>query len=131
MSVGEDGKVGVHGWRCYSILKWRSGMLDGGWNCIWDDCRVSVEENTEVGEVMSLLGLADEIWSEVVLSEMRKNLGEWKGGNAVNVCDFGGAVRELWKIIWYFGLKGVVVADSDWDEDDWESGLSWKKVWTG
>ena len=104
-------------------------MLDGGWNCTWDDCRVSVEENAEVGEVMSLLGLADDIWSEVVLSEMRKNLGEWKGGNAVNVCDFGGAVRELWKIIWCFELNGVAVADSDWDENDWESGLSWKKVW--
>ena len=52
---------------------------------------------------------------------MRKNFLR-KGGDAVNVCDFGGAVRELWKIIWCFGLKGVAVADSDWDEDDWGSG---------
>ena len=78
---------------------------------------------------MSLVGLADDTWSKVVLSDEEKSW--WKGGDAVNVCDFGGAVRELWKIIWYFRLKGVVVADSDWDEDDWESGLSWKKVWTG
>ena len=41
---------------------------------------------------------------------------------AVNVCDFGGAVGESWKIVWCFGLKGVAVADSDWDEDDWGSG---------
>ena len=40
---------------------------------------------------------------------------------AVNVCDFGGAFRESWKIIWCFGLKGIAVADSDWDEDDWGS----------
>ena len=94
-------------------------MVDGGWNCIWDDCGVSVEEDAEVGEVMSLVGLADGIWSEVVLSDEEKS---WrKGGDAVNVCDFGGAVGELWKIIWCFGLKGVAVADSDWDEDDWES----------
>ena len=37
-------------------------------------------------------------------------------------CGFGGAVRELCKIIWCFALKGVAVADSDWDEDDWKSG---------
>ena len=46
----------------------------------------------------------------------------WKGGDAVNVCDFDEAVGELWKIIWCFGLKCVAVADSDWDKDDWESG---------
>ena len=46
---------------------------------------------------MSLVGLADDIWSEVVLSDGEKS---WlKGGDAVNVCDFGGAVEELWKII--------------------------------
>ena len=48
----------------------------------------------------------------------------WKGGGSVNVCDFGGAVRELSKIIRRFGWKGVAVADGDWNEDDWES------VWT-
>ena len=46
----------------------------------------------------------------------------WKGGDVVNVCDFGGAVRELYKIICCFGLKDVALADSDGDEDDWESG---------
>ena len=127
VGVGEDGKVGVHG--DVTVDRSGSGMVDGGWNCIWDDCGVSDEEDAEIGEVMSLVGLADEIWSEVVLSDGEKPLQN--GGDAVNVCDFGGAVRELWKIIWYFRLKGVVVADSDWDEDDWESGLSWKKVWTG
>ena len=46
---------------------------------------------------MSLVGVADVIWSEVVLSNEEKS---WqKGGDAVNVYDFGGAVRELWKII--------------------------------
>ena len=42
----------------------------------------------------------------------------WKGDDAVNVCDFGGAVGELSKIFWRFGLKGVAVVDSDSDEDD-------------
>ena len=47
MAVGEDGKVGVNG----DVTVDRSGseMLDGGWNCIWDDCWVSVEEDTDVG----------------------------------------------------------------------------------
>ena len=43
-------------------------MLDDGWNFSWDDCRVLDEEDAEVGEVISLVGLADGIWSEVVLS---------------------------------------------------------------
>ena len=69
---------------------------------------------------MSLVGLADDIWSEVVLRDEEKS---WqKDGDAVNVCDFGGAVGELWKIILCFGLKDGAVADSDWDEGDWESG---------
>ena len=93
-------------------------MLDGGWNFIWDDCGVPVEEDAEVGEVMSLVGLADGIWSEVVLSDEEKSW--WKGDDAVNVCDFGGAVRELGKNFWRFWLKGVALADSDWVEDGWE-----------
>ena len=48
-------------------------MLDGGWNCMWDDSRVSVKEDAEVGEVMSLVYLADDIWSEVVLSDEEKS----------------------------------------------------------
>ena len=45
---------------------------------------------------MSLVGLADNIWSEVVLIDEKKS---WrKGDDAVNVCDFGGAVGELCKI---------------------------------
>ena len=93
MGVGEDGKVAVYG----DVTVDRSGswMLDGGWNFIWDDCGVPVEEDAEVGEVMSLIGLADGIWSEVVLSDEEKSW--WKGGDAVNVCDFGGAVGELSK----------------------------------
>ena len=43
-------------------------MLDDGWNFSWDDYRVLDEEDGEVGEVISLVGLADGIWSEVVLS---------------------------------------------------------------
>ena len=34
----------------------------------WDDCGVSDEEDIEGREVMSLVGLVDDIWSEVVLS---------------------------------------------------------------
>ena len=41
-----------------------------------------------------------------------------KGGDAVNVCNFSGAVGELSKKNQHFGLEGVAVADSDWDEDD-------------
>ena len=78
---------------------------------------------------MSLVGWAEDIWLEVVLSGEEKSW--WKGGDAVNVCDFGEAVGELYKIIWSFGLKGVAVADSNWDGDDWESDWSEKKVWTG
>ena len=46
---------------------------------------------------MSLVGLADGIWSQIVLSDEEKS---WrKGGDVVNVCDFGGAVGVLWIII--------------------------------
>ena len=48
-----------------------------------------------------------------------------KGGDTGNVWNFGGAIIELSKKFWYYGLKGVAVADSDWDEDYWGS------VWTG
>ena len=50
-----------------------------------------------VGEVMSLVGLADDIWSEVVLNDEEKSCR--KGGDAVHVCDFGGAVGLSCKII--------------------------------
>ena len=50
---------------------------------------------------------------------MRKNLGERVVMQSMFVM-FGGAVGELSKNFWRFGLKGVAVADSDWDEDDWE-----------
>ena len=38
MGVGKDGKVGVHG--DVTVDRSGSGMLDGGWNFSWDDCRV-------------------------------------------------------------------------------------------
>ena len=63
VGVGEDWKVEVHG--DVTVDRSRSGMLDGGWNFIWDDCGVSVGEDVEVCEVMSLVGLEDGIWSEV------------------------------------------------------------------
>ena len=119
VGVGEDGKVGVYG--DVRVGRSESGMLDGSWNFSWDDCGVSDKEDAEVGEVMSLVDLADDIWSEVEWSKtwmLRKNLGER-------------VVMQLMFVILVeqseiyakkcFGLKGVAVADSDWDEDDWES----------
>ena len=38
----------------------------------------------------------------------------------VDVWNSGGAVAELNKKLWHLGLKGLAVADSDWDVDDWE-----------
>ena len=38
MGVGQDGKVGAHG--DVTVDKSGSGMLDGGRNFSWDDCRV-------------------------------------------------------------------------------------------
>ena len=93
-------------------------MLDVGWNFSWDDCRGSNEENAEIGGVMSSIGLANGLWSEVILSGEENTL--WKGGDAVNVWNFSGAARELSQKFWHFGLKGVAVADNDWDENDWE-----------
>ena len=56
---------------------------------------------------------------------MVRSCFEWwekiKGGDAVNVWDLGRAVGELKKKFWHFGLKGVAVADRDYDEDDWVS----------
>ena len=101
VGVGEDGKLGLHG--DVIVDTSGSGMLDGGWNCIWNDCGVSHEEDAGLGEVISLVGLADDRLSEVVLSDEEKS---WqKGGDAVNVCDFGGAVRELCKIIYVSGWR--------------------------
>ena len=42
-----------------------------------------------------------------------------KGGVAVNICNFGGAVGEISKKVWHFGLKDVTVAESDWGKNDW------------
>ena len=94
-------------------------MLDGGWNFIWDDCGVPVEEDAEVGEVMSLIGLADGIrWSEVFLSDEEKS---WRMQSWCSQCLwFWWSSRRIKQKFWRFGLKGVAVADSDWDEDDWE-----------
>ena len=74
VGVGEDGKVAAYG----DVTVDRSGswMLDGGWNFIWDDCGVPVEEDAEVGEVMSLVGLADGIWSEE-LKKMQRLVKLW------------------------------------------------------
>ena len=46
VGVGKYGKVGVHG--DVTVDRSESGMVDGGWNCIWDDCGVSVKEDVEV-----------------------------------------------------------------------------------
>ena len=42
----------------------------------------------------------------------------------MHACNFGGAVGEISKKNCHFGLKGVAMADRDWDEDDSEC------VWT-
>ena len=60
-----------------------------------------VQERMEKQEYMEMLQqievLADDIWSEVVQSDDEKS---WrKSGDPVDVCHFGGAVGELWKII--------------------------------
>ena len=52
VGAGEDGKVRVYG--DVTVDRGGSGMLDGGWNFIWDDCGVPVEEDAEVGKVMKL-----------------------------------------------------------------------------
>ena len=31
---------------------------------------------------------------------------------------------EIKQKFWHFGLKGLAVTNSDWDEDDWKSGGS-------
>ena len=81
MGVGEDGKVGAYG--DFTLDRSGSEMLDGDWNFNWDDCRVSVQEDAVVGEVISLVGLAHDIWSEVDLSDEEKS---WqKGGDVANV----------------------------------------------
>ena len=59
VSVAEDGKLGVHGG--ITVNRSGSGMLDGGWNLSWDDGGVLDEEDTEVGDVISLLGLVDDV----------------------------------------------------------------------
>ena len=64
VGVGEDGKV--EGYGDVTADRSGSGMLDGGWNFIWEDCGVLIEEDAEVGEVVSLVGLTDGIWSEVM-----------------------------------------------------------------
>ena len=71
---------------------------------------VSDEEAREVVEVMSLVGLVDDMWSKVALSVEEITWG--KGYDADNVCSFGGATRELSYQFWHFGLKSVAVADS-------------------
>ena len=70
VSVGEDGNVEVN--RDVTEDRSGSGMLDGRWNFSWDECRVSDKEDTEICEVMSLVGLVDNTWSEVALSSEEK-----------------------------------------------------------
>ena len=71
MGVGEDAKATVYG--DVTVDSSGSWMLDGGWNFILDDCGVSVEEDAEVSKVMRLTGLADGIWSEIVLNDEEKS----------------------------------------------------------
>ena len=91
-------------------------MLNDFWNFSWDNCGISDEEDTEVGEAMSLVGLAHNICSKVVLS-VQENTRR-KGRDAGNAWNFGWPVGVSSKKMWHSGLKGVAVADSDWGEDD-------------
>ena len=59
VSVGEDGNVVVHGDVAGDIGG--SEMLNGGSKFSWDDFGVSDEEDTEVGEILSIVGLEDDI----------------------------------------------------------------------
>ena len=47
-------------WRCI-VDKSGSGIPDGDWNFSWDDCGVWNEEEIEVDEIISLLGLVDDV----------------------------------------------------------------------
>ena len=67
VGLGKGGKVHE------DVTVDRSGMVDGGWNCISGDCGVPKEEDPEVCEIMSLVGLAEGIWSEFVLSDEEKS----------------------------------------------------------
>ena len=106
-------------WRCYSRQKWK---WNGRWwlklyliwlrSISWRRCRGWWSYELSWFSRWHMVRSCLEWWGKI----LRK--GWW----CSNVCDFGGAVGELWKIIWCFGLKGVAVADSDWDEDDWGSG---------
>ena len=64
---------------------------------------------------MSLVGIAENICSEVVLSGEENT--RQKGGDA-GIWNFGGAVGVSSKRFWHFWLQGVAVATRDWDEDD-------------
>ena len=68
---------------------------------------------------MSIIDSVDEIWSKVAQS------GEEDTGSKVcdadNVWHFGGADGESGKKTRDFVLKGLALADSDCDEDDWGS----------
>ena len=44
----------------------------------------------------------------------------WQKSGDEDVWNFGGAVRELSKKFGHFGLKGLPVAERDWDVNDWE-----------
>ena len=70
----------------------------------------------KVSEVMSFVGSVDDIWTKVVLSCAENTWS--RVGDAGNVWNFGGAIRELSKTFSHFEFKCVVVADSDSYEDD-------------
>ena len=65
VGVRDDGNVWVHGDDTGDRIG--GEILDCSWNFSWDDCRVLDEEDTEVDGAMSLVGLGEDIWSEVVL----------------------------------------------------------------
>ena len=90
--VRDDGKMQMEEQKIKSELCVQEKMEKQEYMEILQQIEVEVECQMVVEIVfeMSLVGLADDIWSEVVLSHQEKN---WRNADdAVNACDFGGAV---------------------------------------
>ena len=105
--------------RDVTLDRTRNRIVDAGGNFSWDYYSVSDEEDTEAGEVASLIGLANDIRSEVNLN-LRKTIEK----TVVMLVMFEILVEQTEyqaKKIDILDWRVLFVADSYWDEDDWES----------